>query len=208
MNIGFIVGSLRQGAYTRLLSQAVQEIAQPALKLTEIGIGELPFYNQDLETDTPPAQWVAFRHQVRRNDAILFITPEYNRGMPGAVKNAIDVGSRPMKDSVWNGRPTAVISLTPRQARSDGRQSAASADVVRDRLAGAAASGGLYRQRGRPVRRQRQTQQRRDTQVSGQGARRLRNLDRALQVGLFVPVGGRLLFLDAFGSHRAADRLP
>lgn len=113
MNIGFIVGSLRQGAYTRLLSQAVQEIAQPALKLTEIGIGELPFYNQDLETDTPPAQWVAFRHQVRRNDAILFITPEYNRGMPGAVKNAIDVGSRPMKDSVWNGRPTAVISLTP-----------------------------------------------------------------------------------------------
>jgi len=112
-NIGFIVGSLRKGAYTRLLSQAIQEIAQPSFKLTEIGIGELPFYNQDLETETPPAQWVAFRNQVKQSDAILFITPEYNRGIPAVVKNAVDVGSRPPKDSVWNGRPVAVISLTP-----------------------------------------------------------------------------------------------
>ena len=112
-NIGFIVGSLRKGAYTRLLSQAIQEIGQPSFKLTEIAIGELPFYNQDLETETPPAQWVAFRNQVKQNDGILFITPEYNRGIPGVVKNAVDVGSRPPKESVWNRRPTAVISLTP-----------------------------------------------------------------------------------------------
>lgn len=112
-NIGFIVGSLRKGAYTRLLSQAVCELAPPSLKLSEIGIGELPFYNQDLETATPPAQWVSFRNQVKSCDAILFITPEYNRGMPGAVKNAIDVGSRPRKESVWRDKPSAIVSLTP-----------------------------------------------------------------------------------------------
>ena len=112
-NIGFIVGSLRQGAYTRLLSQAVCELAPPSFKLSEIGIGELPFYNQDLDTATPPAQWVSFRNQVKSCDAILFITPEYNRGMPGALKNAIDVGSRPSKESVWRGKPAAIMSLTP-----------------------------------------------------------------------------------------------
>lgn len=112
-NVGFIVGSLRKGAYTRLLSQAVCELAPPSLKLSEIAIGELPFYNQDLETATPPAQWVSLRNQVRSCEAILFITPEYNRGMPAAVKNAIDVGSRPSKESVWRGKPAAVMSLTP-----------------------------------------------------------------------------------------------
>src|SRR5688572_3571287 len=106
-NVGFIVGSLRKGAYTRLLSQALTELAPPSLALSEIDVGELPFYNQDLETATPPAQWLAFRNQVKRSDAILFITPEYNRGMPGVLKNAIDVGSRPMKESVWRGKPAA-----------------------------------------------------------------------------------------------------
>jgi NAD(P)H-dependent FMN reductase len=81
-NIAFIVGSLRKGAYTRLLSQAVVELAPPSFQLSEISIGELPFYNQDLDTATPPAQWVSFRNQVRSSDAMLFITPEYNRGMP------------------------------------------------------------------------------------------------------------------------------
>lgn len=112
-NVGFIVGSLRKGAYTRLLSQAVCELAPPSLQFSEIGIGELPFYNQDLDTTTPPAQWVSFRNQVKSCEAILFITPEYNRGMPGVLKNAIDVGSRPMKESVWRGKPAAVISLSP-----------------------------------------------------------------------------------------------
>ncbi|HEY0686823.1 MAG TPA: NAD(P)H-dependent oxidoreductase [Steroidobacter sp.] len=112
-NIGFIVGSLRKGAYTRLLSQAVVELAPQSFKLTEIGIGEMPLYNQDLETATPPTQWVTFRNQVKSADAIIFITPEYNRGLPGALKNAIDVGSRPMKESVWKGKPAMIMSLTP-----------------------------------------------------------------------------------------------
>lgn len=112
-NIGYIVGSLRKGAYTRMLSRALGDIAPSSFKLTEIGIGELPLYNQDLETDAPPPAWTTFRNQVKSSDAILFITPEYNRGMPAAVKNAIDVGTRPSKQSVWRGKPAAVISLTP-----------------------------------------------------------------------------------------------
>lgn len=112
-NIALIVGSLRQGAYTRLVAQALIELAPPTLALNEVGIGELPFYNQDLETQTPPAHWRAFRDQIRKSDAVLFVTPEYNRGVPGALKNAIDVGSRPPRESVWRGKPALVVSQTP-----------------------------------------------------------------------------------------------
>ncbi len=111
--IGLIVGSLRKGAYTRLMAQAVKEIAPASMSFVDIGIGDLPLYNQDLETSTPPPAWTAFRTQVAGTDGVLFVTPEYNRGMPGALKNAIDVGTRPWGHSVWNGKPTAVISLTP-----------------------------------------------------------------------------------------------
>lgn len=112
-NVALIVGSLRQGAYTRVVAQALIELAPPALRFNEVGIGELPFYNQDLETNTPPTQWRTFREQLRQSDAVLFVTPEYNRGMPGVLKNAIDVGSRPPKESVWRGKPALVISQTP-----------------------------------------------------------------------------------------------
>src|SRR5688572_2458982 len=111
--LALIVGSLRHGAYTRLVAQALIELAPPTLELNEAGIGELPFYNQDLETQTPPAQWRAFRDHIRRSDGVVFVTPEYNRGMPGVLKNAIDVGSRPPKESVWRGKPALVISQTP-----------------------------------------------------------------------------------------------
>ena len=111
--IGVIVGSLRKGAYTRLLADAAKHLAPASMTLSDISIGELPLYNQDLETEHAPAAWTAFRQQTGRADGVLFITPEYNRGMPGALKNAIDVGSRPWGKSVWNGKPTAVISLTP-----------------------------------------------------------------------------------------------
>jgi chromate reductase, NAD(P)H dehydrogenase (quinone) len=111
--VGIIVGSLRQGAYTRLLANAAKELVPPSWTVSDIGIGELPLYNQDLETDSPPTAWTKFRSQVAATDGVLFVTPEYNRGMPGALKNAIDVGTRPWGQSVWNGKPTAVISLTP-----------------------------------------------------------------------------------------------
>lgn len=112
-NIALIVGSLRKGAYTRMVAQALLELAPPTLVLGEVGIGELPFYNQDLETDTPPAQWRTFREHIRESAAVVFVTPEYNRGMPGVLKNAIDVGSRPPKQSVWRSKPALVISQTP-----------------------------------------------------------------------------------------------
>jgi chromate reductase len=111
--IGVIVGSLRKGAYTRLMAEAVKQIAPASMSFVDIGIGDLPLYNQDLETSTPPPAWTHFRTQVAGTHAVLFVTPEYNRGMPGALKNAIDVGTRPWGHSVWSGKPTAVISLTP-----------------------------------------------------------------------------------------------
>ncbi len=113
INVGVIVGSLRKGAYTRMLANAVEELAPSSWRVSQIGIGELSLYNQDLETANPPPAWTAFRSEVSRVSAVLFITPEYNRGMPGALKNAFDVGSRPWGHSVWNGKPTAVMSLTP-----------------------------------------------------------------------------------------------
>lgn len=111
--VGIIVGSLRKGAYTSLMADAVKKIAQPSLELVNIGIGDLPLYNQDLETDSPPPAWTQFRAAVAGTAGVLFITPEYNRGMPGGLKNAIDVGTRPWGHSVWSGKPTAVMSLTP-----------------------------------------------------------------------------------------------
>jgi chromate reductase, NAD(P)H dehydrogenase (quinone) len=111
--VGVIVGSLRQGAHTRTLARALPELTPASLQLIDISIGELPLYNYDLETKTPPPAWTAFRTAVKATDAILFITPEYNRSMPGALKNALDVGSRPWGENAWSGKSAAVISLTP-----------------------------------------------------------------------------------------------
>ena len=111
--VGVIVGSLREGAFTRKLANALPPLAPASMKFTDIAIGGLPLYNQDLETATPPAAWTKFRNDVFASDAILFITPEYNRSMPGAVKNSLDVGSRPWGQSAWNGKPAAVISMSP-----------------------------------------------------------------------------------------------
>ena len=111
--VGVIVGSLRKGAHTRMLARALPELTPPSLQLIDIAIGDLPLYNYDLETKTPPPAWTTFRTAVKATDAILFITPEYNRSMPGALKNALDVGSRPWGDSAWAGKPAGVISLTP-----------------------------------------------------------------------------------------------
>jgi chromate reductase len=82
------------------------------LKLEIVEIGNLPLYNQDIEAASPPA-WIAFRERMRRAQALLFVTPEYNRLVPAALKNAIDVGSRPHADSVWRGKPCAIVSVSP-----------------------------------------------------------------------------------------------
>jgi chromate reductase len=111
--IGIIVGSLRQGSYSRMLARALPELSPASFRYTQIEIGALPLYNQDLETATPPAPWTEFRQAIIASAALVFVTPEYNRGIPGGLKNAIDVGSRPWGQSAWDGKPAAVISITP-----------------------------------------------------------------------------------------------
>ncbi|HUQ03774.1 MAG TPA: NAD(P)H-dependent oxidoreductase [Kofleriaceae bacterium] len=112
-DVALIVGSLRNGSFTRIVASTVAELAPSPLRFVPVEIGALPLYNQDLETDSAPPPWVDFRNRVRDCEAVLFATPEYNRSIPGALKNAIDVGSRPYGKSVWSGKPAAIISVSP-----------------------------------------------------------------------------------------------
>jgi chromate reductase len=113
-NVAVIVGSLRKDSFNRKMANALSGIAPPALKPEIVEIGQLPLYNQDDDVagKVPPA-WQAFRDRVTPADAVLFLTPEYNRSVPGVLKNAIDVGSRPYGQSAWDGKPGAVISVSP-----------------------------------------------------------------------------------------------
>src|SRR3569623_1474548 len=111
--VTILVGSLRMGSFTRKGAEALGELAPETLKLRFVEIGDLPLYDQDAEDAGAPAQWVRFREEVRGADAVLFATPEYNRSVPGCLKNAIDVGSRPYGSSVWDGKPGAVVSVSP-----------------------------------------------------------------------------------------------
>jgi chromate reductase len=112
IHIVAVIGSLRRESYTRRVVLALKQLA-PSLSIEEANIGALPLYNEDDDAGTPPPAWQAFRDAVRRADAVLFATPEYNRSVPGVLKNAIDVGSRPYGASVWNGKPAAVVSASP-----------------------------------------------------------------------------------------------
>src|SRR5689334_21079363 len=105
-DVAVFVGSLRKESFNRKLANALAELAPPVLALEIVEIGALLHYDMDSERE-PPAAWLAFRDRVRRADAVLFVTPEYNRSVPGVLKNAIDVGSRPYGKSVWSGKPGA-----------------------------------------------------------------------------------------------------
>jgi len=111
-DVAVLVGSLRKDSLNRKLAQALAALAPASLKLEIIEIGQLPLYNQDADAD-PPAAWTAFRDRIRRADGVLFVTPEYNRSVPGVLKNAIDVGSRPYGQSAWDGKPGGVVSASP-----------------------------------------------------------------------------------------------
>jgi len=113
VRVALIVGSLREGSYSRAVALALKDLAAPGLELVPVEIGDLPLYNPDLETDQPPAPWRRFRAEVSATEAVLFVTPEYNRSIPGALKNALDVGSRPYGHSVWQGKPAAIVSVSP-----------------------------------------------------------------------------------------------
>ena len=113
VRVALIVGSLREGSYSRAVALELKALAAPALEMEVVEIGDLPLYNPDLETDAPPATWTRFRDAVAAVQAVLFVTPEYNRSIPGALKNALDVGSRPYGRSIWSGKPAAIVSVSP-----------------------------------------------------------------------------------------------
>lgn len=110
--VGYIVGSLAKASINRKLARALAGLAPPGLELTEIPIRDLPLYCYDYDADYPaPAR--AFKKALEESDAILFVTPEYNRGIPGGLKNAIDWGSRPKGANGFTGKPSAVIGTSP-----------------------------------------------------------------------------------------------
>lgn len=112
-NVAVLVGSLRKDSWNRKIAEALVERAGPGLECRFVEIGDLPHYNEDLDTDAPPDSWTRLRADIAASDAILFVTPEYNRSVPSALKNALDVGSRPYGKSVWDGKSAAVVTASP-----------------------------------------------------------------------------------------------
>jgi chromate reductase, NAD(P)H dehydrogenase (quinone) len=111
-NVVVIVGSLRKESFTLKIANALSKLAPDTLKLNVVTLHDVSFFNQDLEA-APPADWLAFRDKVQKSNGVLFVTPEYNRSIPGALKNAIDVGSRPYGKSSFLGKPVGIISNSP-----------------------------------------------------------------------------------------------
>ncbi len=110
--IAIIVGSLREGSLNRKVARSICALRGDNLDCSMIEIGDLPLYNQDHDGN-PPEQYVRFRKQVGAADGVLFCSPEYNRGIPGVLKNAIDVGSRPYGQSVFDKKPGAIVTASP-----------------------------------------------------------------------------------------------
>jgi len=110
--VAVLVGSLRRESFNRKAAQAVAALAPSHLKFEFLQIGDLPPYNEDADGETPPELWTAFREDAAAADAVLFATPEYNRSVPGVLKNAIDVASRPYGQGALLNKPAAVISVS------------------------------------------------------------------------------------------------
>jgi chromate reductase, NAD(P)H dehydrogenase (quinone) len=111
-NIAILVGSLRKESFTRKIANALINLAPAQLTCKIIPIHNLSFFNQDEESD-PPKEWIVFRDEIKKSHAFILATPEYNRSIPGVLKNAIDIGSRPYGQSAWDRKPCAIISVSP-----------------------------------------------------------------------------------------------
>jgi chromate reductase, NAD(P)H dehydrogenase (quinone) len=110
--IAIVVGSLREASLNRKVARSICAFASDKLDCEIVEIGDLPLYSQDYDSD-PPEAYVRLRERIAAADGILFCTPEYNRGVPGVLKNAIDVGSRPYGQSAWDKKPAAIVSVSP-----------------------------------------------------------------------------------------------
>jgi chromate reductase, NAD(P)H dehydrogenase (quinone) len=111
-NVVVIVGSLRKESFTLKIANALAKLAPDGVKLNVVTLHHISFFNQDLEA-TPPADWLAFREKIQKSNGVVFVTPEYNRSIPGVLKNAIDVASRPYGKSSFLGKPIGIISNSP-----------------------------------------------------------------------------------------------
>ena len=112
--IAILVGSLRADSINRKIARSICAFEHDRLDCSIVPIGDLPLYNQEYDgAPDEPESYVRFRETIARSDGILFVSPEYNRGMPGVLKNAIDVGSRPYGQSVFNRKPAAIVSASP-----------------------------------------------------------------------------------------------
>jgi chromate reductase len=110
--VGYLVGSLAKGSINRKLARALVRLSPPQLALSEIGFGELPLYSYDYDADYPLVA-SAFKDSIAAADAVLFVTPEYNRSIPGGLKNAIDWASRPYGQNAFTRKPSAIIGTSP-----------------------------------------------------------------------------------------------
>lgn len=114
VKVGIIAGSLRKDSFSKKIAQKAKELFPAGFEAELIDISNLPVYNEDYDSGgNPPEGYTSFRNKMKEVDAVLFVTPEYNRSMPPALKNALDVGPRPYGDSVWEGKPAAIISQSP-----------------------------------------------------------------------------------------------
>ncbi|KRN92748.1 flavoprotein [Pediococcus stilesii] len=111
--IGIIVGSLRKDSFNKIIAETFEGLLPDGYEVVWIEIGDLPLYNEDLDHDDVPAAWQRLRDTAKTVDGVMFFTPEYNRSVPAAIKNAIDVGSRPMGQNVWGGKPAVVVTASP-----------------------------------------------------------------------------------------------
>ena len=148
-----IAGSLRKESFTLKIANALAKLAPASLKLDVITPHGISFFNQDLEAH-PPADWLAFREKLQKSNGVLFVTPEYNRSIPGVLKNAIDVASRPYGKSSFNGKPVGIISQLARAARRRQRRQASAEHLAGHFGPDPAAAGNLSERRRRCVRRQ------------------------------------------------------
>ncbi len=110
VKVGVIVGSLREGSLSKQWAKNVADVLPEGYEAELVEIGNLPLYNEDIDGDNPPQEYTDFRNKMKEVEAVIFSTPEYNRSMSGAIKNALDVGSRPYGESIWDGKPAMVIS--------------------------------------------------------------------------------------------------
>lgn len=112
--IGLLIGSLRKESFNKKVGESLASLLPDGYEPVFIDISQIDMYNQDLDDEnTPPTSWSDFRAAVKKLDGLIFVTPEYNRSVPAVLKNALDVGSRPYGQNVWDSKPGLVVSVSP-----------------------------------------------------------------------------------------------